>query len=211
VNSFNTGFSENQLEAYHQGVARYRYKGIPCLKSPIDIAIYLQLLFKAQPSTIFEIGSAFGGSALLLRDFSIANGSDAKVVSIDIKDRNLEDLEGIRFLQGDVFDLENTFASHELFCSPRPWLVIEDSAHTLQSTIAALDFFSRHLESGEYLIIEDGVLEDLGWSEKYDGGPNRAIKEFLQTNPNDFEIDRSYCDMFGQNMTYNPNGYLRKC
>jgi cephalosporin hydroxylase len=36
-----------------------------------------------------------------------------------------------------------------------------------------------------------------------------AIEEFLQTHSNQFEIDRKYCDMFGTNATWNPNGYLK--
>jgi cephalosporin hydroxylase len=88
--------------------------------------------------------------------------------------------------------------------------VIEDSAHRYETCLETLRFLARHLERGEYLVIEDGVLDDLGWSEKYHGGPNAAIRAFFEVQPAAFEIDAAYCDMFGPNATYNPNGYLRK-
>jgi cephalosporin hydroxylase len=88
--------------------------------------------------------------------------------------------------------------------------VVEDSAHTLEACTAALDFFGRHLLPGEYLVIEDGVLDDLGVTARYGGGPNAAIAEYLAAKPSVFEIAAGYCDMFGHNATYNPNGYLKK-
>ena len=58
--------------------------------------------------------------------------------------------------------------------------------------------------------MEDGILSELGLDEQYNGGPNRAIIEFFAQNPDCFDIETAYCDMFGINATYNPNGYLRK-
>lgn len=137
-------------------------------------------------------------------------GEEAKVISIDIKLPKIEAPKGIKLLQGNVRFLEEVFEQENLYSLPRPWLVIEDSQHSYVGCLAAIKFFSAHLKPEEYLVIEDGVLDDLGWSEQFGGGPNRAIKEFLVNHPNEFEIDREYCDMFGPNMTYNPNGYLKK-
>jgi cephalosporin hydroxylase len=67
VRDFSTFFKPGQLEAYHRGTMNYQYRGIPCLKSPIDLAIYLRLIWDAKPRTIFEIGSKAGGSALFFR------------------------------------------------------------------------------------------------------------------------------------------------
>jgi cephalosporin hydroxylase len=49
----------------------------------------------------------------------------------------------------------------------------------------------------------------MGIEKNYDGGPLRAIEEFLPQNPQ-FEIDRKWCDFYGYNVTFNPNGYLKK-
>ncbi len=55
--------------------------------------------------------------------------------------------------------------------------------------------------------MEYGVLDELGLSERYDGGPNRAIAEFMSERPRVFEVVTELCDMFGTNAT---NGYHRK-
>jgi cephalosporin hydroxylase len=44
----------------------------------------------------------------------------------------------------------------------------------------------------------------------YDGGPLRAIHEFLARTNGRYEIDRTLCDTFGTNVTWNVDGYLRR-
>ncbi|MEY3070923.1 MAG: hypothetical protein RL473_1030 [Actinomycetota bacterium] len=63
--------------------------------------------------------------------------------------------------------------------------------------------------SGEFIVIEDGVLADLRLRE-LENGPNRAIKEFLSGHNRELRIDREYCDFCGHNVTWNTNGYLVK-
>ena len=55
-----------------------------------------------------------------------------------------------------------------------------------------------------------GILDELNLTERYQGGPNRAIRTFFDETPDIFEIDTDLCDMFGPNATYAPNGYLRR-
>ena len=134
----------------------------------------------------------------------------ATVVSIDLtRPSNPPDCNA-RFLEGSVTNLNGVFTEHGLFSLPRPWFVVEDSAHTYGGCFAALEFFRHHLRAGELLVIEDGVLVELGLSEKYAGGPNRAIEDFFGRWPAVFEVATDYTDMFGTNATYNPNGYLRR-
>lgn len=209
MRSFKTPFPETFLQPMQNGVLRYRYKDIPCLKSPIDMAIYMKLIWDLKPKTILEVGSKHGGSAVLFADLAQTYGLDAHVYSIDLEMPPIED-DRITFLQGDVNHLENTFAQHWLSDCPRPWFVNEDSAHTYEGCLAALHVFAKEMQKGDVLAMEDGNLVELGLSERYNGGPNRAIAEFFETNPDAFEVATDLCDMFGQNATYNPNGYLRK-
>jgi len=132
-----------------------------------------------------------------------------EIVSIDIDRPNMS-FDGITFLQGDVNNLEPVFAENRLASRPRPWLVVEDSAHTARACTAALDFFAARLHSDEWLVMEDGILDELNLKTDYGGGPNKAIADFLASHPSVFEIGVEYCDMFGPNATYNPNGYLMR-
>jgi cephalosporin hydroxylase len=66
------------------------------------------------------------------------------------------------------------------------------------------------LQSGEYIVVEDGNITEMGEDVDHDGGPARSIAEFLQERGGAYEIDARYCDQYGRNVTGNPNGYLRK-
>lgn len=206
---FTTPFSKPVLKAIQRGVMSYRYKGIPCYKSPLDMSIYMSLLRDLKPATIIEVGSKFGGSAVFFADLMQSYGLDTHIYSIDLECPDLADPR-ITFLQGDVNHLEATFAAHGLSDCPRPWFVNEDSAHTYAGCLAALRVLAREMQAGDILAMEDGNLVELGLSERYQGGPNRAIAEFFEEDPDAFRIDTDLCDMFGQNATYNPNGYMRK-
>ena len=93
---------------------------------------------------------------------------------------------------------------------PRPWLVVEDSAHSYHACLAALAFFTDRLVPGEYLVIEDGIVAELPPDiyARYENGPNRAVHDFLSANPGRLRIDRELCDFYGRNVTYNPNAWL---
>lgn len=211
IRSFKTPFTRPQLGAYHRGVMHYQYRDVMCNKSPIDIALYMHLIHAVQPGSFIEIGTKFGGSAMLFRDIVKMYDMDTRIVTIDrtIPDQG-DHLDGIRFVQGDVMALDRTFAEQGLFDLPRPWILSEDSAHTFAACMNVLDFGARHLTSGEYLIMEDSVLAELDLADRFDGGPSRALQSFLSDRPGVYEIDTTYCDMFGVNATTNPNGYLRR-
>ncbi|MGH8647594.1 MAG: hypothetical protein ACREX4_25275, partial [Gammaproteobacteria bacterium] len=44
----------------------------------------------------------------------------------------------------------------------------------------------------------------------YESGPNRAVEHFLAERGGAYEIDAALCDLFGHNVTYNPNGWLKR-
>lgn len=206
---FKTPFPADVLASMQSGVMRYRYKGIPCYKSPLDLAIYMKLLWELKPRTIIEIGSKEGGSAMFFADMAQLFGLDARIYSIDLEPPDIEDSR-ITFLQGDVHHLEQVFSGNKLYAGPRPWFVNEDSAHAYPACLAALHMLADNMQTGDVLAMEDGNLVELGLSDRYDGGPNRAITEFFKARPDAFKIRTDLCDMFGQNATYNPNGYLER-
>lgn len=211
MRSFTTAFTGPMLESYQAGVMAYTYKGVRCLKSPIDMAIYMRLIWDLKPRTLIEIGSHSGGSALLFADLLGNLGCpETPVISIDLAIPKGVGDSRIRFLEGNVLELAQLFEAEGLSAMPHPWFVTEDSAHSYEGCMAALGFFAGRMQAGDILAIEDGVLEDLGMGSTYEGGPNRAIADFLHAHPDSFDVVRDLCDMFGENATYNPNGYLRK-
>jgi hypothetical protein len=71
--------------SFQRGLIGYRYRGIPMIKHPVDIALYMRLIWETRPATIIEIGSDAGGTALWLSDLLRTYGPGGRVVSIDIK------------------------------------------------------------------------------------------------------------------------------
>jgi cephalosporin hydroxylase len=208
MRGFKTAFGPELLQSVQAGTMAYTYKGIRCLKDPFDLAIYTKLIWDLRPKSLIEIGSNQGGGALWFADMLTVAGLDCPVVSVDrVPPTGFTDPR-IGFLAGDAARLGDTLTADILAALPHPWLAVEDSAHTCDVTLAAIRFFAAAMQPGDVLVVEDGVLDDLGMSDRYGGGPNRALAEFLEAAPEVFRVLTAYCDMFGLNATYNPNGYL---
>lgn len=182
------------------------YRGVKYIRCPFDYVLYQMLINKVKPDLIIEIGTNNGGGALYMADIldKIGHG---EVHTIDIIDMVTSDLVKThpritRFMGG--------YQSYELdpIHKDKRIIVIDDGSHAYDDVIAALNKFRRIVSAGSYFIVEDGIIDELGY-EGYDGGPLRAIDEFLKYN-DDYVIDRSYCDFFGHNTTFNPEGYLLK-
>jgi cephalosporin hydroxylase len=198
------------LMAIQQGTMAYRYKGRPLLKNPFDLALYPLLLADARPRTLIEIGSFQGGSALWFADQAAGLGWDLEVHSVDVAPPSGIERPHVHFHPGDGRRLGDVFDRPALAALPRPWLVIDDADHQYETTLAVLRFFDPLMAPGEYIVIEDGILTDMRVADAYGGGPARAIHDFLADARGRFEIDRSYCDYFGHNVTWNVDGYLRR-
>jgi cephalosporin hydroxylase len=197
------------LDHIQRGTMSYSYKGVPCLKNPFDLALYQMLVSEVRPRTIVEIGSHRGGSALWFADLMKMTSLPPNVHSVDVEPVNMT-IDGVTFYRGDANDLSVTLTSALMWTLPRPWLVIEDASHYAETTLAVLEFFYSWLEVGEYIVIEDGIVRELGIAHEYNGGPVAAISRFMTLHPGDFEVNRRYCDWFGDNVTYNIDGFLRR-
>jgi cephalosporin hydroxylase len=198
------------LMKIQQGTMTYRYRGVPLQKNPFDLALYLILLERLRPQTLIEIGSYMGGSAIWFADQAKLLGLDLKLFSIGLEVPKTSISSSVNFLHGDARELWTVLPSSVMNALARPLMVVEDSSHLSGTTAAVLEFFDSWLRSGEYIVIEDGILSDMRVADLYDGGPLRAIKAFLEKSDGRYEIDRSLCDYFGRNVTWNVDGYLHR-
>jgi cephalosporin hydroxylase len=198
------------LYAIQHGALHYSYRGVSMLKNPFEVALYPLLFWQVKPRTVIEIGSYRGASALWLADMLRNCDIAGTVISIDIEPpAPPEPRDNVRFLKGDANALGDVLTPALLAGLERPLVVIEDSTHSADTTFAVLTFFAPVLRPGEYIVIEDGVVSDLGVDHHYQGGPGLAISRFLAGHP-EYAIDASLCDHYGHNVTGNPNGYLRR-
>ncbi|RZK40096.1 MAG: cephalosporin hydroxylase [Pedobacter sp.] len=194
------------VKSIEQGHHRLKYKNVPMIKCPFDYIIYQMLIFDIKPDLIIEIGTNQGGSALYLADLLDLN-KKGEVHTIDIVDIRHDDVKShprIKFFPTgyENYNLDLTHGFEKI-------LVIDDGSHTYEDVKATLEKFKNIVSKESYFIVEDGILDKLGWKKKYNGGPNKAIKEFIETSES-YIIDRYWCDLFGINATFNTNGFLKK-
>jgi len=196
------------IASISEGHHKVKYRGIKLIKDPVDYLLYQMIINEVKPDLIIEIGTNHGACALYMADMLDLIGNGGVVHTIDIMEYPMDNLvlnhpRIVRFLGGfENYNLENAKGFNNI-------LVIDDGSHLYGHVKSAMDKFKDIVSVNSYLIIEDGMLIHIGLEQQYDGGPLRAISEFLPNNTN-FQIDRKWCDFFGKNATFNPNGFLKK-
>jgi cephalosporin hydroxylase len=208
---YSTSIPREFLLVLQKRLHNYSYKGVPMLKNPFDLAIYTQLLWNLKPASIVEIGSKSGGSALWFAHQVDVFGFDCRIFSIDIV--KVEDVSHprITFLKGDGNSLDSC-SELDWRTLAHPWLVIDDANHEANTCLKISQFFDPLLRSGDYYVIEDGIISDLqpDTFPNACSGPHVAIRALLGMRPVRYQIDRRYCDLFGYNATWCTNGFLRR-
>lgn len=195
------------LDGIYNGHHQVTYRGVPAAKCPFDYVIYQMIVHEVKPDLILEIGTRNGGSALYLADLLSMTGQ-GKIHTVDLpanKENQALHTHGriSIFKEGyenyDIGQLENF----------RKIIVIEDGSHMYADSLRCLQLFSPFVSADSYYIAEDGIVNELGREAEFDGGPVRAIKEFLKTDSR-FIIDDKWTSFFGKNATFNINGYLKR-
>jgi cephalosporin hydroxylase len=197
-------FTLKDIDAGHHKVT---YKGVPAIKCPFDYVLYQMLITELKPDLIIEIGTNKGGSSLYLADLLELN-KNGKLHTIDLPDNKENEL---LHSHPRITVFKEGFTGYDTsgVINFKKILVIEDGSHMYEDVLASLEKFAPVVTPGSYLIVEDGIVTELGLEKQFQGGPQKAIREFMNKN-NTFDIDRKWCDFFGLNATFNVNGYLKK-
>ncbi len=195
------------LPMIQQGIMNHTsYFGVRTFKSPIDAWVYQEIIFETRPDVIIEIGNANGGSTLFLAHLCELLGK-GRVIGLDLSHETVPDRvkehPRISLIEGDA--CRNLAGVEEMVSSDETVLVIEDSSHTYDNTLAVLHTYARLIKPGGYFIVEDSINHH-GLTGGQKPGPYEAIDDFLRDNQ-DFEIDRAREHFF---ITWNPKGYLRR-
>lgn len=194
------------LKTIFKGHHKTKYRGIEYIKCPFDYVIYQMIIFDIKPDLVIEIGTNKGGGALYIADLMNIIGKGV-VHTIDVNDKVekiVKEHNRIKcFFDGyDKYDLTLTEKFEKI-------LVIEDASHYYSDSINCLKKFGDIVTKGSYYIVEDGIINKLKLRKAYDGGPLKAINEFFETSDK-YIIDKKWCNFFGNNATFNVNGYLLK-
>jgi desulfoferrodoxin-like iron-binding protein len=182
------------------------YFGVRTLKNPLDFWVYREIIAEVQPDVIIEVGTAYGGGAFALAHILDLLGK-GRIISLDHQHDTVPQLvkehPRITLFTGEA--CQSFSRVSETIRPGETVLVIEDSSHSYENTLAVLRTYGPLVTPGSYLIVEDSNCHhgvDVGPFP----GPYEAIDHFLRET-DAFEVDRSRESFF---ITWNPRGYLRR-
>lgn len=167
------------------------WRGIPTLKNPMDAWTYQEIIHQHRPEVVVEVGNHHGGSLLYLAELG-----GLRVIGVDVDHTHVSAVvqldPRVTLITGDAVDV---FPAVEEKVAGRSCLVIEDSSHTYDHTLAVLRTYGALVQKGGYMVCEDGVMEPVA----------QALEQFSYEQY-DFVADRDR----EWPVTWNPGGYLRR-
>ncbi len=176
------------------------WHGVRTLKLPSDIWNYQEIIFEHRIEHVVETGTRHGGSALFFAEALAARGKDGRVVSVDIdsQSRQLSSHERITFLVGDSAAPAMVERALALFPAERgPIFLILDSDHSRDHVLRELRAWVPKLKRGDYLIVEDTIVNGHPVRPEHGPGPLEAIAEYLEEAPGLLVHDRAREAKFG--------------
>ncbi len=182
------------------------WMNVPCLKCPLDLWIYQEIIFEARPELIIETGTHFGGSALFLAHVLDIIGR-GEVVTIDTVEKPGRPVHPrIRYVEGSSIDPDLIGSILDGRPPAERRLLILDSDHSKAHVLAELNLLARRVNVGGYVIVEDTNINGHPAYPSFGDGPFEAVETFLRQS-SDFALDRSKEKFL---MTFNPCGYLKR-
>jgi cephalosporin hydroxylase len=163
-----------------------QWHGIRTLKLPSDIWNYQEVIFEHRIDHVIETGTRHGGSALFFAETLAARRAPGPVVSIDIDaaSRQLPSHEAIRFLIGDSAAAGIVEQALALLPAARgPVFLILDSDHRRDHVLRELRAWVPALRKGDYLVVEDTIVNGHPVRPEHGPGPLEAVTEYLAEAP----------------------------
>lgn len=176
------------------------WHGIRTLKLPSDVWNYQEIIFERRIDHVIETGTRHGGSALFFAETLAARGARGPVVSIDIEgtSNQVGSRAGIHFLLGDSAAAEMVERATALLPAGRgPLFLILDSDHRREHVLRELRAWVPQLRSGDYLVVEDTIVNGHPVRPEHGPGPMEAIRDFLEEFPGLLVHDREREAKFG--------------
>lgn len=178
----------------------FSWFGRPIIQLPEDLIRVQEVIYRLKPDVVIETGVAHGGSLMFYASLFKAMGKGRVIgVDIDIRPHNRRAIEAhelsplITLVDGSSTDSATLSRIREVVGSAESCMVILDSNHSRKHVADELRLYSEFVSPGAYLVVTDGVMEDLagvprGSPEWVQDNPAAAAREFLESRP-DFVLD----------------------
>ena len=176
------------------------WHGVRTLKLPSDVWNYQEIVFERGIEHVIETGTRHGGSALFFAETLAARGAKGPVVSIDVDGLSNQagTRPGIHFLLGDSAATPIVDQALGLLPAKRgPLFLILDSDHSRDHVLRELRAWVPQLRGGDYLVVEDTIVNGHPVRPEHGPGPMEAIRDFLAESPGLLVHDRAREAKFG--------------
>ncbi len=191
-----------------------QYRGIRTLKFPVDMWNYQELIFANDIEWVLETGTRHGGSAVYFADLLMMKGG-GKVITVDV---NKSEIHSITFEHPQI-EVVIGSSTHPIILKKMfsflpeergKTLLILDSNHQRDYVRKELDLYVPLLRSGDYVIVEDTLLDHQGARIGIHEGPGplEAIEGYVEENPGVLRHDLTRENKYGA--TVAPSGYYTK-
>jgi len=191
-----------------------RWKGMRFFQSPTDMMAIQQLVWKAQPDLIIEIGTHGGGSAVFLAELVKGYNPAAMIVTMDPDSSNI-DANGLFYKTPNIKYLNGASNNPAIFqqvqaacAGKQKIMVIQDGLHSFEGVLSDLVMYDPLVSVGSYFVIQDTTL-DRAYGGAFNGAM-KAIQTFAAPGGKGYGrygIDKAYEYLL---FSTNHNGYLKK-
>jgi cephalosporin hydroxylase len=207
------------LEQYHTWFYRRElwkrtFLGVPCLKSPLDLWNYQEIISELKPCLVVEFGTYKGGSALFFAEVLTRISPEGFVLTVDNKDHVIDTrvtnhprIE--RLICESTSPIVHQRVTSLRGSSDRPIFVVLDDDHSEQHVLAELLFLRSLLKTADYLVVEDGNINGHPVRSDFGPGPLEALRHYMLRFPEDYRRDVTREWLFG--FTFAVEGYLVRC
>ncbi|WP_165985224.1 CmcI family methyltransferase [Streptomyces sp. YIM 98790] len=200
------------------------YAGVRIKKFPEDLRLMEHLMWLSRSQAVVELGTHFGGAALWFRDRLRALAgygrvpAEVRVVSVDVRqDKARAALPAadpgygreITLLEGDITAPDTARRVAAALPAGARCLVVEDTLHTYDTTLAALRHFAPLVPLGGFFIAEDGIVDVPGLRPPgMPGGVQPAVRDWLASAQGAAFRQRRDLERYG--LTCHPGGWLQR-
>lgn len=182
-----------------------KYRGIKVMKLASDLWNYQEIIHERKIDYVLETGTFLGGSAVWFGDCLAMRGGK-KVFTIDVNPVPHPNHHLVEYIQSSSIRaevLDRVFAEID-----GALMVVLDSDHRESHVYKELCAIVPRMKSGDYLIVEDGVVNGRPVDKEHGPGPWEAVERYKAENPGVLipDTEREWKSL----VTVAPNGFYTK-